>query len=342
MNKLTKTFLTISIAPLFLGAILLGAGFATGGIQAIQKITAPSKNTETFTNISDIKLDTYRRVHIQSGNVQKTTVSYYKKTNYLSNLLLSSKDKTLVIDEKENENIIRGVIEVLGYILNEKEHTTDFREVVITIPKDKPLESLDGWNASLELTNVTINNINFQTNYADIVNSTISKGTLSGGISVYDSTLKDMDINLTSDYSQFSDSTAENLNFVDKTYGINFTNSSLKNTNYSDGIPKEDIQGQDLSNSIYNHEIGYVKLENVTLIGDNNFMGYNLSMDIDLAPDKKTTLDIQSLNEDIQLDGAYKDIKKIKENAKTTISHTEKDAKGKLIILNNQGKISIK
>ena len=83
-------------------------------------------------------------------------------------------------------------------------------------------------------------------------------------------------------------------------------------------------------------------IENVKLLGENHFMASAISMDINLAADSKTNVDIQSYRGDIQLSGHYKDLKKVSENIGTRVSHTEKDATGKIIILNSYGNISMK
>lgn len=348
MNAFFKKSLKVSIASLVIGALLMGAGFAMGGIKAIKTITAPTKISKTFTDISDIEVDTYRNVQIQSGNVQKPTISYYEKSSFLSDIQASKEGKTLSIKNVEKDVEITGLIQVFGYLLNERGRSSDFRQIVITLPKDQGINSLTGFSMWMQLTNVGVENMDYHGHYSEIVNSTISKGKLGGAVSANDSKLKDVKLDLYSDYSQFTNSNGENLTITDHSAGINFSNSTLKNINYSDGSSEEDIKkgaanrdSVDYQNNYYGSE-PHVILENVNLLGNNKFMASFFSMDIDLAANSTTSLDIQSLNGDIQVAGQYKDLKKINENAKTSLSHTEKDAKGKLNILNNFGTISIK
>lgn len=348
MSKFSQKCLKVSVISLFIGALLLGAGFAMGGIQAIKSITAPQKVSEVFTDISELRVDTYRNIHIQSGDVQKPTVSYYKKSTFLSDIELTKEGDLLSIKNVEKEFEMTGLIEVFGYLLNESGRTSDFREIVVTLPKDKPLEALTGWSMWMQLTNLTIENIDYQGSFTGIVNSTISKGNLQGSISANDSKLKDVKLNLYSDYSQFTNSSGENLVITDQSGGINFSNSTLKNISYSDGSTEEEIQKEAELAASSNGEDNYygyesqVTIENVKLLGENHFMASAINMDINLAADSKTNVDIQSYRGDIQLSGRYKDLKKVSENTGTRVSYTEKDATGKIIILNSYGNISMK
>lgn len=349
MKQLTKIFLTISIATLFLGAVLLGAGFATGGIQAIQEITAPSKNTETFTDISDIKLDAYRQVQVQSGNVDKASVTYFSGSKFIEDIKLDKKDTSLSISGLQQKKVIAGGIEIFGYLLNEGQSSNRFNEIIITLPKDRVLNSISGSDLpGLTVSNLTVKNLTYNS-YSEIKNSIIESGELLGNASVYDSTLKNLTIENYYDYSSISGSKLENLTIIDRGGGFEISNSNIKNINYSSGQTLEEIQEEAEninSDNSYNYYGSYLSLnlQNVELVGNNSFMGSVMNIDIDLSNDSKTntSISVETLEEDIYLGDSLKALEKIKEDKVTKISHTAKDSKGKLIIKNNRGKISIK
>ncbi len=93
MSTFFKSGLKISLFSLAFGAVLLGAGYATGGVQAIQEITAPSKQTETFKDISDLHLDTYRYVTVQAGNVDETVVAYSSGSKFIADVRVTKEGK---------------------------------------------------------------------------------------------------------------------------------------------------------------------------------------------------------------------------------------------------------
>lgn len=119
MSTFFKTGLKISFFSLIIGAVLLGAGYATGGVQAIQEITAPSKQTEAFTDISDIHLDTYRYVTVQAGNVDETVVTYSSGSKFIADVQVSKEGNTLSIKGQQQGSVVAGAIGLFGYLLNE-------------------------------------------------------------------------------------------------------------------------------------------------------------------------------------------------------------------------------
>lgn len=351
MGKITKNILIISIISLFSGAILLGAGYATGGVQAIQQITAPTKKAETLTDISDIHLDTYSHVTVQTGNVDKPTVSYYKDSKFIADVGLTVKDKTLTLTSKDRSNTVVGAIEVFGYLLNEARRSSPFNDIIVTLPKGTTINTIQGSGLSgLSLNNLEVKTIDYSAQ-TDLYNTTISGGKISGLFNAYDCTLKDLTIESNYSYSSISNSSLENVTIVNEGGGNTISNSTLKNCSFSNGQTVEEIEAEfaedkEDSNQDYYYHSHYatIGLENTTLIGDNSFTAATLDITVDLATDSKnkTSLDIQSADSNITLNGNFKTLTPVKENGKTTLTHTAKDATGKLIIRSNYGTISIK
>ena len=349
MSTFFKTGLKISLFSLALGAVLLGAGYATGGVQAIQEITAPSKQTETFTDISDIHLDTYRYVTVQAGNVDETVVTYSSGSKFIADVQVTKEGNTLSIKGQQQRSVVAGAVELLGYLLNEAQRQNLYEEIVITVPKNQVLNSISGAGLSgLSLNNLTVKNLEYGSTM-DVISSTIEGGKVSGYLSVYDSSLKNMTIDIYDSYSNVSDSQLEDLTITDMGNGMSFTNSKLKNISYTSGQSLEDIEeeAQHLHSEDSYYSNGaylFVSLDNVELLGDNTFIGSVLDMDVNLATTSEatTSIELESRTESIELGDSLKNLETTKANGIVKISHTAKDARGKLIIKNNQGTISLK
>lgn len=349
MSTFFKTGLKISLFSLALGAVLLGAGYATGGVQAIQEITAPSKQTEAFTDISDIHLDTYRYVTVQAGNVDETVVTYSSGSKFIADVRVTKEGNTLSIKGQQQESVVAGAIGLFGYLLNEAQRQNLYDEIVITVPKNQVLNSISGAGLSgLSLNKLTVKNLEY-VSAVDILSSTIEAGKVTGYLSVYDSNLTNMTIDIYDSYSNVSDSQLEDLTITDMGSGMSFTNSKLKNISYTSGQSLEDIEeeAQYLHSEDPYYSNGaylFVSLDNVELIGDNTFMASILDIDVNLAATSEatTSIELESRTESIELGDSLKALETTKVNGVVKISHTAKDAKGKLIIKNNQGTISLK
>lgn len=349
MSTFAKTFLKISLASLVFGAILLGAGYATGGIQAIQKITAPIKQTETFIDISDIQLDAYRPIRIQTGNVDTTSVSYYSGSKFLGNLHLEKKGASLSIRTEGPKNLVVGGIEVVGHLLNEGQVSNGYNEIVITVPKDKPLSSVSGSGLEgLSVNNITLKKLDYHSDVA-ILNTKIESGKVLGAIFVYESELKDMTLENYYSLSDISDSKLENVTIIDRSSNLSIQNSILKNIHYSSGQSLEEMEpAAENSDSDYTNGYGdtyfSISLKNVEFFGDNTFMASAMDIEVDMAEDSKskTSLNVETMSDNVHLDGHFKTLETIRANQLYKVSYKAKDAKGQLIIKNNYGNISIK
>ena len=202
--------------------------------------------------------------------------------------------------------------------------------------------------SGLSLNKLTVKNLEYGS-AVDIISSTIEAGKVSGYLSVYDSNLTNMTIDIYDSYSNVSDSQLEDLTITDMGNGMSFTNSKLKNISYTSGQSLEDMEEEaqylHSDDSYYsNGAYLFVSLDNVELIGDNTFMASILDIDVNLAATSEatTSIELESRTESIELGDSLKALETTKVNGIVKISHAAKDAKGKLIIKNNQGTISLK
>jgi hypothetical protein len=170
--------------------------------------------------------------------------------------------------------------------------------------------------SGLSLNNLTVKNLEYGS-AVDIISSTIEAGKVSGYLSVYDSNLTNMTIDIYDSYSNVSDSQLEDLTITDMGSGMSFTNSKLKNISYTSGQSLEDIEeeAQYLHSEDPYYSNGaylFVSLDNVELLGDNTFMASILDIDVNLAATSEatTSIELESRTESIELGDSLKLLKR--------------------------------
>lgn len=134
-NISRKCFIT-SVLCIILGGILLGAGYATGGLQDIKHQTAPKKVIKTFDQITALDIDSSAStITVETGPVQRPTVTYYTHPKFIDPIVTTVTGKTLSLSQKPKDVVITGGIEILGFTLNNSRQEKNYRSITITVPE---------------------------------------------------------------------------------------------------------------------------------------------------------------------------------------------------------------
>ena len=178
MKTWKKIVLGVSLISLFLGGGLATWGYSQGGFTDLQNQTKSeqdyvNKEVDDFNKI-DIKSSSYN-VLIKSGDVNKTTLSYYQKTK--DPIDTTVKDGQLTINEnntkldstsKKHINFfgLKDLISLSSAIDQEVRKQT----IIITLPKKQTIDFLktDLATGNLDLSNSTVRQADINLNMGDL------------------------------------------------------------------------------------------------------------------------------------------------------------------------------
>ncbi|MGT2802250.1 Putative adhesin [Streptococcus henryi] len=358
MKNFTKKLFMMSVISIVLGAVLLGAGYSTGGLQAIKQRSEPKLVTKTFNQVTDLELDAnYAEFEIKTGNVDKPTLTYYTHPKFISPISGNLKDGKLTISQKDRDVIITGGIEILGYGLNELGREKNFRLITLTFPNDTSLNTLTGSS----MPSVSVDGINFnEVDYngqLTLLNSSVNKGQVDGSFNGIKTKLTDFTIKSDYAFVNLTDTSLEKGEISLANGGLTTDNSNLKSVSVSASeyggieLNRGSIENfsftsdneKDDEDDYYYNVVGEVTINNVTLKGDNTIKGGNLNVDALLTDIKPIAYDLSTVKGNITLGSNFTDVKLDRDSSTgaTTFKSQPSEQTGTLNISITKGDIKL-
>ncbi|MFU2182020.1 DUF4097 family beta strand repeat-containing protein [Streptococcus pluranimalium] len=347
MKTTTKVLLSLSFIFIGLGAIGLLWGERAGGLEDIQKATAPTSIRKDISSFKDLELDLASRdVIIQPSEDQNWHLSYYDDDKILGKLDITQSGDSLSLKQDSKETIVTGIISIMGFYLNSQ--TKDYADIVISVPKDTTLDNLTGFSGrSVELYALKLDNIDLTADYVTTDDVHIAKGKVSPRT-----------LHLTN-------SSADKLNITDYDY-LSMINSNLKNsqleTNYGDfDMDKGLLQNVSMKHDDSDLSLKNGELDNVSLSGEyNNLSSSNLrlknlidisnaysAIDINLAKEGRgsTNFNLKVTDSELTVSDDLSESTQITSTDQNTVHQFTKQVKNNtatLTISNKEGEITVK
>ncbi|ESA56722.1 DUF4097 family beta strand repeat-containing protein [Streptococcus pyogenes] len=357
-NISRKCFMT-SVVCIILGGILLGAGYATGGLQDIKHQTAPKKVIKTFDQITALDIDSSAStITVETGPVQRPTVTYYTHPKFIDPLEIKIENETLHISEKPRDVIITGGMELIGFGLNKSDRNHNYRTTTITLPKGTSLKELKGSSMpQATISDLTIQDLEFSGGLT-LLNTRIKKGKVFGTFDATDSLLANLELKADYSLSSLTNSslengtislghgqlTTKNTNLKSVTIqslspgGIEAERTTLENVTFTVSKSKEEEE-----NDYYDNDAIFTA-HALTLKGTNTITGGDIDVDITLTKAKAIAYRARTENGKISLGSQLTPAKIGKESTSDVISYVaeNKAATGNLTVNLNKGDITIK
>ncbi|HEP1529376.1 TPA: DUF4097 family beta strand repeat protein [Streptococcus pyogenes] len=355
-NISRKCFMT-SVVCIVLGAILLGAGYATGGLQDIKHQTAPKKVIKTFDQITALDIDSSAStITVETGPVQRPTVTYYTHPKFIDPIVTTVTGKTLSLSQKPKDVVITGGIEILGFTLNNSHQEKNYRSITITVPEKTSLNEVKGSNVPhTTLSNLTVQDMQFDGNLT-LLHTKVKKATITGMLEATKSQLTNLELKADYSFSNLTDSSVENgtislgngqLTTKDTTLkavtiqslspgGVEAEETSLENVTFTVTSEQENEETNDNGAIFTAHSL--------TLKGTNTISGGDVAVDITLTNPKTTAYKTKTEDGKISLGSQLTPAKIGKESTSDVISYVaeNKAATGNLTVNLNKGDITIK
>lgn len=357
-NISRKCFMT-SVVCIILGGILLGAGYATGGLQDIKHQTAPKKVIKTFDQITALDIDSSAStITVETGPVQRPTVTYYTHPKFIDPIVTTVTGKTLSLSQKPKDVVITGGIEILGFTLNNSRQEKNYRSITITVPEKTSLNEVKGSNVPhTTLSNLTVQDMQFDGNLT-LLHTKVKKATITGMLEATKSQLTNLELKADYSFSNLTDSSVENgtislgngqLTTKDTTLkavniqslhpgGIEAERTTLENVTFTVSKSKE---GEE--NDYYDNDAIFTA-HALTLKGTNTISGGDIDVDITLTKAKAIAYRARTENGKVSLGSQLTPAKIGKESTSDVISYVteNKAATGNLTVNLNKGDITIK
>ncbi|HES9168944.1 Adhesin AIDA-I [Streptococcus pyogenes] len=357
-NISRKCFMT-SVVCIVLGAILLGAGYATGGLQDIKRQTAPKKVIQTFDHVTALDIDSsVSTITVETGPVQRPTVTYYTHPKFIDPIVTTVTGKTLSLSQKPKDVVITGGIEILGFTLNNSRQEKNYRSITITVPEKTSLNEVKGSNVPhTTLSNLTVQDMQFDGNLT-LLHTKVKKATITGMLEATKSQLTNLELKADYSFSNLTDSSVENgtislgngqLTTKDTTLkavniqslhpgGIEAERTTLENVTFTVSKSKEEEE-----NDYYDNDAIFTA-HALTLKGTNTITGGDIDVDITLTKAKAIAYRARTEDGKISLGSQLTPAKIGKESTSDVISYVaeNKAATGNLKVNLNKGDITIK
>ncbi|HEP1751157.1 TPA: DUF4097 family beta strand repeat-containing protein [Streptococcus pyogenes] len=355
-NISRKCFMT-SVVCIILGGILLGAGYATGGLQDIKHQTAPKKVIKTFDQITALDIDSSAStITVETGPVQRPTVTYYTHPKFIDPLEIKIENETLHISEKPRDVIITGGMELIGFGLNKSDRNHNYRTTTITLPKGTSLKELKGSSMpQATISDLTIQDLEFSGGLT-LLNTRIKKGKVFGTFDATDSLLANLELKADYSLSSLTNSSLEN-----GTISLGHGQLTTKNTNLKSvtiqslspgGVEAEETSLENVTFTVTSEQENEETNDNgaiftahsLTLKGTNTISGGDVTVDITLTNPKTTAYKTKTEDGKISLGSQLTPAKIGKESTSDVISYVaeNKAATGNLTVNLNKGDITIK
>ncbi|GAA0055031.1 UNVERIFIED_CONTAM: DUF4097 domain-containing protein [Streptococcus canis] len=358
-NISRKCFMT-SVVCIILGAILLGAGYATGGLQNIKHQTAPKKVIKTFDQITALDIDSnFSTITVETGPVQKPTVTYYTHPKFIDPIVATVTGKTLSLSQKPKDLVITGGIEILGFTLNNNRREKNYRSIIITVPEKTSLDEIKGSNVPhTTLSNLTVQKMQFNGNLT-LLHTKVKKATITGMLDATKSQLTNLELKADYSFSNLTDSSVENgtislgngqLTTKDTTLkavniqslhpgGIKAERTTLEDVTFTVSKSKEEEE----ENDSYDNSAIFTA-HALTLKGTNTVTGGDIDVDITLTEAKAIAYKARTENGKVSLGSQLTPAKIYKESSSDVIAYVaeNKAATGNLVVDLNKGDITIK
>ncbi|VHG88806.1 Adhesin AIDA-I [Streptococcus pyogenes] len=355
-NISRKCFMT-SVVCIVLGAILLGAGYATGGLQDIKHQTAPKKVIQTFDHVTALDIDTnFSTITVETGPVKKPTVTYYTHSKFIDPLEIKIENETLHISEKPRDVIITGGIELIGFGLNKSARNHNYRTTTITLPKGTSLKELKGSSMpQATISDLTVQDLEFSGGLT-LLNTRIKKGKVFGTFNATDSLLANLELKADYSLSSLTNSSLEN-----GTISLGHGQLTTKNTNLKSvtiqslspgGVETEETSLENVTFTVTSEQENEETNDNgaiftahaLTLKGTNTISGGDIDVDITLTKAKAIAYRARTENGKVSLGSQLTPAKIGKESTSDVISYVaeNKAATGNLTVNLNKGDITIK
>lgn len=346
-----------SVVCIVLGAILLGAGYATGGLQDIKHQTAPKKVIQTFDHVTALDIDTnFSTITVETGPVKKPTVTYYTHSKFIDPLEIKIENETLHISEKPRDVIITGGIELIGFGLNKSDRNHNYRTTTITLPKGTSLRELKGSSMpQATISDLTVQDLEFSGGLT-LLNTRIKKGKVFGTFDATDSLLANLELKADYSLSSLTNSSLEN-----GTISLGHGQLTTKNTNLKSvtiqslspgGVEAEETSLENVTFTVTSEQENEETNDNgaiftahaLTLKGTNTITGGDIDVDITLTKAKAIAYRARTENGKVSLGSQLTPAKIGKESTSDIISYVaeNKAATGNLTVNLNKGDITIK
>ncbi|MCY7235069.1 MULTISPECIES: DUF4097 family beta strand repeat-containing protein [Streptococcus] len=355
-NISRKCFMT-SVVYIVLGAILLGAGYATGGLQDIKHQTAPKKVIQTVDHVTALDIDTnFSTITVETGPVKKTTVTYYTHPKFIDPLEIKIENETLHISEKPRDVIITGGIELIGFGLNKSDRNHNYRTTTITLPKGTSLKEFTGSSMpQATISDLTIQDLEFSGGLT-LLNTRIKKGKVFGTFDATDSLLANLELKADYSLSSLTNSSLEN-----GTISLGHGQLTTKNTNLKSvtiqslspgGVEAEETSLENVTFTVTSEQESEETNDNgaiftahaLTLKGTNTISGGDVAVDITLTDPKTTDYKAKTEDGKISLGPLLTPAKIDKGTTSDNITYTANTEKatGSLTVELNKGDIILK
>ncbi|ARV02056.1 DUF4097 family beta strand repeat-containing protein [Streptococcus pyogenes] len=357
MKNISRKCLMTSVVCIILGGILLGTGYATGGLQDIKHQTAPKKVIKTFDQITALDIDSSAStITVETGPVQRPTVTYYTHPKFIDPLEIKIENETLHISEKPRDVIITGGMELIGFGLNKSDRNHNYRTTTITLPKGTSLKELKGSSMpQATISDLTIQDLEFSGGLT-LLNTRIKKGKVFGTFDATDSLLANLELKADYSLSSLTNSSLEN-----GTISLGHGQLTTKNTNLKSvtiqslspgGVEAEETSLENVTFTVTSEQENEETNDNgaiftahsLTLKGTNTISGGNVAVDITLTDPKTTAYKTKTEDGKISLGSQLTPAKIGKESTSDVISYVaeNKAATGNLTVNLNKGDITIK
>ncbi|HHD3414948.1 DUF4097 family beta strand repeat-containing protein [Streptococcus pyogenes] len=355
-NISRKCFMT-SVVCIVLGAILLGAGYATGGLQDIKHQTAPKKVIKTFDQITALDIDSSAStITVETGPVQRPTVTYYTHPKFIDPIVTTVTGKTLSLSQKPKDVVITGGIEILGFTLNNSRQEKNYRSITITVPEKTSLNEVKGSNVPhTTLSNLTVQDMQFDGNLT-LLHTKVKKATITGMLEATKSQLTNLELKADYSLSSLTNSSLEN-----GTISLGHGQLTTKNTNLKSvtiqslspgGVEAEETSLENVTFTVTSEQENEETNDNgaiftahaLTLKGTNTITGGDIDVDITLTKAKAIAYRARTENGKVSLGSQLTPAKIGKESTSDVISYVaeNKAATGNLTVNLNKGDITIK
>lgn len=219
MKKKITITLSLGFIAVISGLILCGIGYFMGGIEDLETIATPSLTEETYPDIREIKLEPISRpVRLEQSPDNQFHIRYANVDSLRHHTLtLEQANQTLILEEKDTNLHIKGIMQFLGQELALR-RDQQLQELTILVPKGKTIEKLSGrdyfTNSFLTLNNVHIKELDWS-GYVNGDNVTMADGAIhsstSGSLHFTNSHLKNMTIDASVDTQLYQASILENV-----------------------------------------------------------------------------------------------------------------------------------
>ncbi|AAT87983.1 membrane protein [Streptococcus pyogenes JRS4] len=355
-NISRKCFMT-SVVCIILGGILLGAGYATGGLQDIKHQTTPKKVIKTFDQITALDIDSSAStITVETGPVQRPTVTYYTHPKLIDPIVTTVTGKTLSLSQKPKDVVITGGIEILGFTLNNSRQEKNYRSITITVPEKTSLNEVKASNVPhTTLSNLTVQDMQFDGNLT-LLYTKVKKATITGMLEATKSQLTNLELKADYSFSNLTDSSVEN-----GTISLGHGQLTTKNTNLKSvtiqslspgGVEAEETSLENVTFTVTSEQENEETNDNgaiftahsLTLKGTNTISGGDVAVDITLTNPKTTAYKTKTEDGKISLGSQLTPAKIGKESTSDVISYVaeNKAATGNLTVNLNKGDITIK